>query len=97
MQHANNKYAVLHISHAVLPGCSLYDSVVTLVIVRNGSSCNHESRRGNLFTSNIHTLHDDADEPLGQPDFGRDVNQELVDTYTSPSDWVLNLSITSGK
>ena len=65
VQHANNNYAVLHISHVVLPGCSLYDSVVTLVIVRNGSPCNHESRRGNFFTSNLHTLHVDADEPLG--------------------------------
>ena len=43
VQYVNNNYAVLHISHAVLPGCSLYDSVVTLVTGRNGSPCNHKN------------------------------------------------------
>ena len=44
-----------------------------------------------------HTLSEDAGESLGQPDFGREGYEELVGIYTSPSDWILNLSITSGK
>ena len=44
-----------------------------------------------------HSLKDDAGEPIGPPDFGRGVYAELVGLYTSPSDWVLNLSIQSGK
>ena len=95
--HVYNCHAVLHISHVALPGCSLYDSVITLVLGRNGMWPSRDTRRANLFRSKEHTLSDDAGESLGQPDFGREVYEELVGIYTSPSDWILNLSITSGK
>jgi len=56
-----------------MPGCSLYDSVITLVLGRNGMWPSRDTRRANLFRSKEHTLSDDAGESLGQPDFGREV------------------------
>ena len=54
-------------------------------------------RKSNLFDSEAHSLKDDGGEPFGPHDFQRRVYAELAELYTSPSDWVVNLSIQSGK
>ena len=81
----------------VSPGCSLCESVMPVVVARSGSWSEGAVRKSGLFDSEAHSLKDDAGEPIGPPDFGRGVYAKLVGLYTSPSDWVLNLSIQSGK
>ena len=70
---------------------------MAVVVGRSGPCSEKAVRKSNLFDSEAHSLKDDAGEPIGPPDFRRDVYAELVALYTSPSDWVLNLSIQSGK
>ena len=81
----------------VSPGCSLSESVMAIVVGRSGACSDGAVRRSNLFDSEAHSLEDDGREPFGPQDFKRGVYAELVGLYTSPSDWVLNLSIQSGK
>ena len=91
--------AIQYIStyNVVSPGCSLCESVMAVVIGRSGSCSEGAARKSNLFNSEAHSLKDDDGEPIGPHDFKRGVYAELVGLYTSPSDWVLNLSTQSGK
>lgn len=70
---------------------------MAIVVGRSGLCSNGTVRKSNLFVSVVHSLKDDSGEPFGPHDFKRGVYAELVGLYTSPSDWVLNLSIQSGK
>ena len=88
---------IIILAHIVSPGCSLSESVVAIVVGRSGLCSDGTVRKSNLFDSEAHSLKDDGGEPFGPHDFQRGVYAELVELYTSPSDWVLNLSIQSGK
>ena len=70
---------------------------MAIVVGRSGLCSDGTVRKSNLFDSEAHSLKDDGGEPFGPHDFQRGVYAELVELYTSPSDWVLNLSIQSGK
>lgn len=70
---------------------------MAIVVGRSGLCSAGTVRKSNLFDSEAHSLKDDGGEPYGPHDFRRGVYAELVGLYTSPSDWVLNLSIQSGK
>ena len=82
--------------NAVQPGYSLVDSVVAMVIGKSGTCPVEASGLSNMFTSNMTLLEDDAGESIGPMDFSRETYQQLVEIFTTPSDWVLNLSIASG-
>ena len=83
-------------TYIVQPGYSFADSVVAIVIGRSGTGPMEQSGHSNLFISPMTTLVDDDGESIAT-DFSRDTYLQLVKIFTVPSDWVLNLSISSGE
>ena len=81
----------------VRPGYSFTESVVVVVIGKSGTCPVEQSGHSNLFISTMTSLQDDAGESVGSVDFNRETYLQLVKLFTSPSDWVLNLSVASGE
>ena len=67
------------------------------MVGRSGSCSEGVVRKLKPFDSDAHSLKDDGGESFRPNHSKRGVYAELVGCYTSPSDWVLNLSIQSGK
>ena len=77
-------------------GCAMFDAVSAVVIGQCGDRVQRSPRRTNIFTSSTHSLVDDSGENLNS-DFNETIYRELIELYTSPSDWVFNMQITTGK
>lgn len=85
------------ILYSGLTGCVLVDSVVALVIGRSRTCTSKATGQSNMFSSTAHYLEDDDCQDVGPTDFSRNTYEQLIRTFSMPSDWVLNISISSGK
>ena len=84
-------------SHAVSPGPALLDATKTIVIAQCGRSLSQLPRRTNVFSSTAATIEDDADDHLGAgEDFDKEVYRQLIELYTSPADWIINMQLATG-
>lgn len=70
---------------------------MALVIGRSGTCPVQDTGLSNLLPSTIHSLVDDEGQSIGPNDFGQDTYRQLVELFSMPADWVLNLSIGSGE
>ena len=49
-----------------------------------------------MFSSIATTIEDDAGDHLGVEDFDKEVYRELIELYTSPADWIINVQLATG-
>ena len=77
-------------------GPALLDDTTSVVIGQCGRAVPRSSRRANAFTSITKTLEDDSGEQVGE-DLDKAVYSKLIELYTSPADWVVNLQLETGK
>ena len=71
----------------------MLDDTTSVVIGQCGRAVPTSSRRANAFTSITKTLEDDSGEQIGD----KAVYSKLIELYTSPADWVVNLQLETGK
>lgn len=51
-----------------------------------------------MFSSTVATLEDDAGDHLGiGEDFDKEVYRELIELYSSPADWIINVQLATGR
>ena len=89
---------IITLPHAVSPGPALLDATKAIVIAQCGRSLSRLPRRTNVFTSTAATIEDDAGDHVGVgEDFNKEVYKELIELYTSPADWIINVQIATGR
>ena len=67
-----------------------------MIIGQCGRAVQRSQKRTNIFSSTVATVVDDSGDLLGE-DFGKDVYREVIELYTSPADWVVNLQLATGE
>ena len=78
-------------------GHALLDATKAIVIAQCGQALSHLPRRTNMFSSTAAILQDDAGDCLGVgEDFDKEVYRELIELYTSPADWIINVQLLTG-
>ena len=51
-----------------------------------------------MFSSTAATIEDDTGDHLGVgEDFDKEVYKELIELYTNPVDWIINMQIATGR
>ena len=51
-----------------------------------------------MFSSTAVTIEDNAGDHVGVgEDFDKEVYNELIELYTSPADWIINVQIATGR
>ena len=78
-------------------GHALLDATKAIVIAQCGQALSRLPRRTNMFSSTAAILQDDAGDRLGVgEDFDKEVYRELIELYTSPADWIINVQLSTG-
>lgn len=74
----------------------MLDATTAVIIGQCGRAVQRSQKRTNIFSSTVATVVDDSGDLLGE-DFGKDVYREVIELYTSPADWVVNLQLATGE
>ena len=78
------------------PGQALFDATMAVIISQCGRVIQRSPRRTNTFTSTMAMVKDDCGDQLGE-DFDKAVYRDLIELYTSPADWVVNIQLATGE
>ena len=82
--------------HTASLGPALLDATTAVIIGQCGRAVQRSQRRTNVFSSTVATVEDDSGDLLGE-DFDKDIYREIIELYTSPADWVVNVQLATGE
>lgn len=77
-------------------GPALFDATMAVIIGQCGRVVQRSPRRTNAFSSAMAMVKDDCGDKLGE-DFDKAIYRDLIELYTSPADWVVNIQLATGE